>query len=315
MDWFDDSALTLAVFLPLLGAVAVAVLPKERDGLIRGAALSFTALALLAGVGMLARFDYRAGAAMQFEVARSWIPSIGAGYHVGVDGIALPLLVLSLLLSLLCVVYSWKILPEPGNPKAFLALMLLLETGMNGTFVALDLVLFFVFWEIGADPHVLHDRRLGRGQARLRLDQVHPLHPDRVGGHAAGLPGPVAALQRRGGRPHLRHPGPAGAGRGPLRRHLRHDRVRRRGPRLRRQGADVAVPHLAARRPHRGPDGRLGAAGRDPAEDGHLRVRPHRPADPARGRPDLGPGHRRARRPSPSSTAPCAAWPSGTSSG
>ncbi|HJW63702.1 MAG TPA: proton-conducting transporter membrane subunit, partial [Actinomycetes bacterium] len=147
MDWFDDSALTLAVFLPLLGAVAVAVLPKERDGLIRGAALGFTALALLVGVGMLARFDYEAGAAMQFEVARSWIPAIGAGYHVGVDGIALPLLVLSLLLSLLCVVYSLRFLPEPGNLKAFLALLLLLETGMNGTFAALDLVLFFVFWE------------------------------------------------------------------------------------------------------------------------------------------------------------------------
>src|SRR5215212_2493426 len=124
MDWFDDSALTLAVFLPLLGAVAVAVLPRERDGLVRGAALAFSGLALLAGVGMLARFDYGAGAAMQFEVARSWIPSIGAGYHVGVDGIALPLLVLSLLLSLLCVVYSWRILPEPRNPMAFLALWL-----------------------------------------------------------------------------------------------------------------------------------------------------------------------------------------------
>ena len=96
---------------------------------------------------MLARFDYEAGAAMQFEVARSWIPAIGAGYHVGVDGIALPLLVLSLLLSLLCVVYSLRFLPEPGNLKAFLALLLLLETGMNGTFAALDLVLFFVFWE------------------------------------------------------------------------------------------------------------------------------------------------------------------------
>src|SRR5215208_807742 len=139
MDWFDDSALTLAVFLPLLGAVAVAVLPRERDGLIRGAALGFTGLALLVGVGMLARFDYGAGATMQFEVSRSWIPSIGAGYHVGVDGIALPLLVLSLLLSLLCVVYSWRILPEPRNPKAFLALLLLLETGMNGTFDILAL--------------------------------------------------------------------------------------------------------------------------------------------------------------------------------
>ncbi|HZA83718.1 MAG TPA: NADH-quinone oxidoreductase subunit M, partial [Actinomycetes bacterium] len=147
MEWFDQSALTLAVFLPLLGAVAVAVLPRQRDGLIRGAALGFSLLALVVGVGLLARFDYEAGAAMQFEVNRTWISSIGAGYHLGVDGIGLPLLVLSLLLSLLCVVYSWRILPEPRNPKAFLALLLLLETGMNGTFVALDLVLFFVFWE------------------------------------------------------------------------------------------------------------------------------------------------------------------------
>ncbi|HEV3399207.1 MAG TPA: hypothetical protein VG693_07940, partial [Actinomycetes bacterium] len=62
MDWFDDSALTLATFLPLLGAVAVAVLPRERDGLIRGAALTFSLLALAVGVGLLARFDYEAGA-------------------------------------------------------------------------------------------------------------------------------------------------------------------------------------------------------------------------------------------------------------
>ena len=148
MEWFDSSALTLAVFLPLAGAVVVALLPRARDGLIRGAALAATLLALLVGAGMVARFDYGAGAAMQFQVQRSWIPSVGATYHLGVDGIGLPLLVLSLLLSFLCVVYCWRILPEPRNPKAFLALLLLLETGMNGTFAALDLVLFFVFWEL-----------------------------------------------------------------------------------------------------------------------------------------------------------------------
>jgi NADH-quinone oxidoreductase subunit M len=152
VEWFEDWALTLAVFLPLLGAVAVAVLPRERDGLIRGTAIAFTVLALLVGVGLLARFNHGAGAVMQFQVDRPWIPSIGAAYHLGVDGIGLPLLVLSLLLSMLCVLYSWKVLPEPRNPKAFLALLLLLETGMNGTFVALDLVLFFVFWELVLIP-------------------------------------------------------------------------------------------------------------------------------------------------------------------
>src|SRR6266540_2906867 len=152
VEWFDTWALSLAVFLPLVGAVVIALLPAGRrgagEGLLKGAALLFTLLPLLAGVGMLARFDYGAGKTMQFEVKRSWIASVGAGYHLGVDGIGLPLLVLSLLLSFLCVVYSTRVLPEPRNPRAFLALLLALETGMNGTFAALDLILFFVFWEL-----------------------------------------------------------------------------------------------------------------------------------------------------------------------
>jgi NADH-quinone oxidoreductase subunit M len=152
VEWFDKAALTLAVFLPLAGAVVVALLPRGRDGLLRGSALAVTLLALLVGAGMLARFDNAAGRTIQFQVQRSWIPSVGATYHLGVDGIGLPLLLLSLLLSFLCVVYSWRILPEPRNPKAFLALLLLLETGMNGTFAALDLILFFVFWELVLIP-------------------------------------------------------------------------------------------------------------------------------------------------------------------
>lgn len=149
MEWFDSSALSLAVFLPVVGAIAIALLPARAS---KGVALALTFLPLLVGVGMLARFDYGAGKVMQFEVQRSWIASIGAGYHLGVDGIALPLLVLSLLLTFLCVVYSTRILPEPYNPKAFLALLLALETGMNGTFGALDLILFFVFWELVLIP-------------------------------------------------------------------------------------------------------------------------------------------------------------------
>src|SRR6266571_2363157 len=113
VEWFDTWALSLAVFLPLVGAVVIALLPAGRrgagEGLLKGAALLFTLLPLLAGVGML---------------------------------------VLSLLLSFLCVVYSTRVLPEPRNPRAFLALLLALETGMNGTFAALDLILFFVFWEL-----------------------------------------------------------------------------------------------------------------------------------------------------------------------
>jgi NADH-quinone oxidoreductase subunit M len=145
VEWFDSSALSLAVFLPLVGAIVIVLLPA---GASRATALVFTLAPLLVGIGMLAAFDYSAGKTMQFEVNRSWIASVGAGYHLGVDGIALPLLVLSLLLTFLCVVYSTRIMPEPQNPRAFLALLLVLETGMNGTFSALDLILFFVFWEL-----------------------------------------------------------------------------------------------------------------------------------------------------------------------
>src|SRR5687767_15749928 len=65
-----------------------------------------------------------------------------------VDGMSLPLLLLSMLITVLCVIYSWDHFPEPHNPKAFLALMLVLETGMIGTFVSLDLILFFIFFEL-----------------------------------------------------------------------------------------------------------------------------------------------------------------------
>src|SRR5262249_25587129 len=93
-------------------------------------------------------FNYDHTNRLQFEVKKNWIDVIHSHYHVGVDGISLPLVVLSAFVTLLCVVYSWNHFPEPHNPKAFLALLLLLEVGMNGTFVAQDLILFFIFFEI-----------------------------------------------------------------------------------------------------------------------------------------------------------------------
>ncbi|HEX6674550.1 MAG TPA: NADH-quinone oxidoreductase subunit M [Actinomycetes bacterium] len=166
MNWFDDWALTLAVFLPLAGAVVLAALPAGADRLARRGGVLVTFLALLAGVGMLARFDFSAGRAMQFEVNRTWIETIGTHYHLGVDGIALPLLELSLLLCFLCAVYSLRFVPEAGSAKSFLALMLVLEAGMNGTFVALDLILFFVFWELVLIPMFFLVAVWGGGQRR-----------------------------------------------------------------------------------------------------------------------------------------------------
>ena len=154
MEWFETWGLTIVVFLPVLGALALGFVDRDREGPLKGTALVVTALAFLASVLVVAGFDFSAGPynTYQFEVNESWIPAINANYHVGVDGISLPLLVLSTFVVLLSVIYSWNHWEEPKNPKAFLILTLILATGMNGTFVALDLVLFFIFFEIVLVP-------------------------------------------------------------------------------------------------------------------------------------------------------------------
>jgi NADH-quinone oxidoreductase subunit M len=152
MSGWEQTAVTLAVFLPAAGALVIAAVPGARDRLIRSLGILFTGAALVVGIIMLFGFDFGAGGGLQFELNVSWISSINARYHVGIDGISLPLFELTLLLSFLCAIYTWRFLPQPGRPKGFLALMLLLETGMAGTFIAFDLVLFFVFWELVLVP-------------------------------------------------------------------------------------------------------------------------------------------------------------------
>src|SRR6266700_1859810 len=152
MTGWDKWAVTLAVFLPSAGAVVIVLVPKRQDRLVRALGILFTGAALVVGIVMLFGFDFGAHHGLQFEVNASWISTIHARYHVGIDGISLPLFELTLLLSFLCAIYTWKILPDPGRPKAFLALMMLLETGMAGTFIAFDLILFFIFWELVLVP-------------------------------------------------------------------------------------------------------------------------------------------------------------------
>ncbi len=148
MDWFDSWAVTLAVFLPTVGMALVLVIPKAQERALKLTALATTLATLAVGVAMLARFDYDRTGALQFQVNKSWIDVIHSRYHMGVDGISLPLLIMTMLITVMCVIYSWDHFPDPRTPKAFLALILLLETGMNGTFCAQDLILFFIFFEL-----------------------------------------------------------------------------------------------------------------------------------------------------------------------
>jgi NADH-quinone oxidoreductase subunit M len=151
-DVWEDSAITVATFLPLVGAIVIALVPREQERTVRGLGIAVTGAAMIVAIAIAIGFDYGAGSGLQYEVNVPWIPAIGARYHVGIDGISLPLYVLTFVLSFLCAIYTWRFVPQPGQTKAFLGLQLLLETGMAGTFIAFDLVLFFIFWELVLVP-------------------------------------------------------------------------------------------------------------------------------------------------------------------
>jgi NADH-quinone oxidoreductase subunit M len=148
METDNNWVLSVLTFLPLVGAAIVMAIPKAEEQLIKAVAL-LTALAT-AGVGvfLLLEFDYDNGSTLQFAVDETWIDVINSRYIIGVDGMSLPLIALTLLIVPLCMVYTFGHFPEPRNPKAFLSLILILQTGMIGTFVAQDLILFFVFFEV-----------------------------------------------------------------------------------------------------------------------------------------------------------------------
>jgi NADH-quinone oxidoreductase subunit M len=149
MGWFDNGwGLSLIVFLPLVGAFAVMFVPRAQEEIAKYTALAFAAASFLLSVVLAFRFDYGAAGEFQFGTDLTWISAINSRFHIGIDGISLPLVVLSTSITLLAIIYSWKHWPEPHNPKAFLVLMLVLATGMAGTFIALDLILFFVFFEV-----------------------------------------------------------------------------------------------------------------------------------------------------------------------
>ncbi len=143
--------LTITVFLPLLGALAILLIPKGREELMRWVAVAAAALAFLASLWILGPYEI-GKAGMQLQERYLWIPGIGINYHLGVDGLGLPLLLMTTLLSLLSVIYSWRV---DLRVKEYLFLFLLLETGTLGVFVALDFFLFFVFWEITLVPMYL----------------------------------------------------------------------------------------------------------------------------------------------------------------
>jgi NADH-quinone oxidoreductase subunit M len=151
MDWFENGwGLSLIVFLPAIGAMVVLAIPKAQESALKWTALLFSLASLALATVLAVNFDYSAADTYQFGTAADtpWIEAINAHFFIGVDGISLPMLVLAAIITVLAIIYSWNHWPEPHNPKLLLVFVLILATGMTGTFVALDLVLFFVFFEI-----------------------------------------------------------------------------------------------------------------------------------------------------------------------
>ncbi|MDH6137449.1 NADH-quinone oxidoreductase subunit M [Kitasatospora sp. MAA4] len=168
-----NAVLIALLALPLLGA-ALTLAPATAFGPDRATqekrALRFgalvTGLVLVLTVALAAGFDRAHASRMQAVTDTAWIPAIGVRFHLGVDGISLPLVVLTALLTLLCAVYSTRRLPDgPGVPSArvFVGLLLLLEVGMLATFVVLDLLLFFLAFEIVLIPMYFLIARWGSG--------------------------------------------------------------------------------------------------------------------------------------------------------
>lgn len=150
MDVLQDQQwlLSIGTFLPLLGVAIMLFIPKRNELATKQVALATAVATLAVGVYTLIQFDYGQSAKLQFFTTNAWIRPIRATYTIGLDGISLPLYFLSMVITVLVMIYSWNHIPSPGNPKAFLILMLVLQTGMAGTFVAQDLILFFVFFEV-----------------------------------------------------------------------------------------------------------------------------------------------------------------------
>ncbi len=138
--------LTVVTFVPLLGALALVVVPRDESRQHKAIAFVVTLATFGLSLGLWFGFDASAGAAeFQFEQMVPWMPSIGIGYHVGVDGVALLLVMLTTALTPIVILSAWNAVKE--RVKEFMIAMLVLETAMIGSFVALDLVLFYVFWE------------------------------------------------------------------------------------------------------------------------------------------------------------------------
>ncbi len=140
--------LSIVTFLPLLGALALMFMRSDRIEGIKRVAFGASLLTFLLSLPLY--FGFQSTAAVQFEEVRPWIPAFGVQYHLGIDGLSLFMVLLTTFLTPIVVLSSWQAITK--NVKGYMISMLVLETGILGVFVSLDLFMFYVFWEVMLVP-------------------------------------------------------------------------------------------------------------------------------------------------------------------
>lgn len=151
MDFIANHLLTLILFTPAAAALLLLLIPQRQPGIFRWAAFGASLIPFALTVVVWVNFNPTPDpqAPFQFVEKATWYGAINASYYLGVDGISLPMILLTTLLTPLAILASFNVSEQI---KAYMILFLLLETGMLGVFLALDLLLFFVFWEVGLVP-------------------------------------------------------------------------------------------------------------------------------------------------------------------
>ena len=271
--------LSVTAALPIVAAVVLALMPR-RAGLAARVALGASLVAFAVGLsGALAHYDPD-GSGYQLEEKHEWITSLGAWYSLGVDGIGLTLVLLTLVLTPIVIVASWHDGDQGRwSPNAFFAWVLALEGLAVGVFAATDVFLFYVLFEATLIP--IYFLIGGFGGARRSYAAVKFLLFSLLGGllMLASVVGLYVVANDNGGPTYLL----AELSELPM------DETTGRWlflgffARLRHQGADVPRAHLAARRRRGGNARHVGAAGEHPGQDRHLRHDPLLPRAVPRG--------------------------------
>ena len=146
MDWLQHNLLTALIFLPMIGAVAV--LFVRSNGAIRWTAFGVTAATFLLSLLLLLAFDWHAGNIQMIQTL-NWIPAFNVQYKVGIDGLSLPLVLLTTFVTLVATIASWDV---QRMTRGYFVLFLLLETSILGVFLSMDFFLFYVFFEVSLLP-------------------------------------------------------------------------------------------------------------------------------------------------------------------